>query len=111
MRPDLETATNRVAALRARLVGMPDDDALVQEIEDALCAGYVEALAGDAWTTQTERRLQALIDDDSIAGRGRALRLVAREHGDVQHLLITLRRELAALRRQHDRLRSRSVSS
>jgi len=110
MRPDIESATQRVVAVRARLAGMPDDDALVNEIEDALCQGYVEALAGDAWVTHTELRLQELIDDDSIVDRGRELRLVAREHGAAQHSLITLRRELAALRRLRDRSSSRSVS-
>jgi hypothetical protein len=37
--------------------------------------GYAEALAGDAWLTDNERRLHELIDDASLAARGRELRL------------------------------------
>ena len=87
----MRLAIARVRSTSEQLAGLPARDVAIQEIEDALCEGYAEALAGDAWLTDNERRLHELIDDASLAARGRELR-----------------RELAELRRQHDRVRSGS---
>ncbi len=43
MRPDIESATERVVALRLRVAGLSVVDVPVREIEDALCEGYAEA--------------------------------------------------------------------
>jgi hypothetical protein len=110
MRPNVQSATDRVIAIRARLTGEPQRDVSMREREDALSEGYAEALAGDAWLASTEHRLHQLIDDVSIPVRGRDLRLLMREHDDVQRSVIALRRELAGLRREHDRLLERSHS-
>jgi len=48
MRPDIESATERVVALRLRVAGLSVVDMPVREIEDALCEGYAEALTADA---------------------------------------------------------------
>ena len=108
MRPDIEAAIARALALRARLRGLPNGDVSPQEIEDTLCEGYAEALAGDAWLMRTERRRHELIDDPSCSPRGRDLRALTSEHGRFQRDLVALRRELAELRREHDRLRAES---
>lgn len=108
MRPDIETAVEHVAAARVRLGRAPLGEVDAQEIEDALCKGYAQALAGDAWLAQTEQRLHELIEDRSRPVRGRDVRALAAEHGDFQHGLIALRRELAAMRREHDRLLERA---
>lgn len=108
MCPDVQLAIARVRSTSERLAGLPARDVAIQEIEDALCEGYAEALAGDAWLTDNERRLHELIDDASLAVRGRELRLLARAHAEFQCGVIELRRELAELRRQHDRVRSGS---
>jgi len=82
------------------------------EIDDALSEGYAQALAADAWLMRTEQRLHELIDDASLAARGRDLRALSGELARVQRRLAELRRELEALRRDNDRLRTRShVSS
>ncbi len=106
MHPDLEAATQRVIAARARLVDLPPDGVRRQDVEDELCEGYAHALAGDAWLADSERRLHELIDDTALPVRGRELRALAAEHAEVQRSVISLRRELAALRREHDRLRA-----
>lgn len=111
MRPDVEAATERVLSARARLGRAPERDDLSDDVEDALCEGYAQALAGDAWLTDGERRLHELIDDTSLAFRGREVRELAREHADFQRQVINLRYELEALRREHDRLRSRSSAA
>lgn len=111
MRPDVETATERVAAVRARLACLPPLDLHVQEIDDALCEGYAQALAGDAWLTRTERRLHELIDDPSLAVAGSELRALAGERGVLERSVIALREELAALRHEHERLGTGSPAS
>lgn len=108
MRPEIGTATDRAAAVRARLARTADPDLLAEEVENALCGGYAQALAGDAWLAESERRLHDLIDDSTIELRGRDLRALMREHGAVQRRIIALRCELEALRREHDRQRSGS---
>jgi hypothetical protein len=108
MPPDVRTATDRVIAIRARLCGEPAREGSWQECDDALSEGYAQALAGDAWLARTEQRLHELIDDTSIPVRGRDLRMLMREHGDVERALIELRRELDSLRREHDRLYQRA---
>ncbi len=111
MHSDVEAATQRVIATRARVVGLRADGVLRQEVEDELCAGYAHALAGDAWLADSERRLHELIDDVSLPVRGRELRALAAEHAKFQRSVIELRRELAALRREYDRLRAGAGAS
>ena len=108
MRPDLETATERVMATRVRLARSPDPEPWWPEIEDALGEGYAEALAADAWLAQAGRRLRALIDDASGAVGGRELRTLAGERAEFERGLLALREELAALRKLHYGLRARS---
>ena len=110
MRSDVEAATERIVAIRARLAGLPDGAVPADDIEDALCAGYAEALAGDAWLTHAEERLHELIDDPTTPIRAREIRRLSREHRDYQHSVIALRRELEALRQQRRRLRPRTTS-
>lgn len=74
----------------------------MEEIEDALCAGYAGALAGDAWCMRTERALSELVGAASAV----ALCEVASERKRVQGELSALRRELGELRRDRDRLRA-----
>lgn len=106
MRPDVVTAIDRAVAVRARLARSPDPTQLADEVEDALCEGYAQALAGDAWLAERERRLHELIDDMTSEIRGRDVRALVHEHGDFQRRVITLRRELESLLRDHDRLRA-----
>jgi hypothetical protein len=105
MRPDIDTALQRVSAVRARVADL-GDRVSVQEIEDELCDGYAQALEGDAWLTHADDQLHAIILDIASPVRGRRLRVLAAEHGEFQRSVIALRRELAALRREHDRLRA-----
>jgi len=110
MRPDLHAATESVVALRARVTHACDADLPLAEIHDALSTGYAQALAADAWLTETDQRLHELIDDDSIAVHARKLRTTARDHSLFQTELIALRGELAALRAEYDDLLSRSAA-
>jgi hypothetical protein len=110
MRPDVQSATDRVIAIRARLRGEPGREGSLKECDDALSEGYAQALTADAWLARTEQRLHELIDDTSIPVRGRDLRMLVREHGEVERAVIELRRELDGLRRDHDRLQARSHS-
>jgi hypothetical protein len=104
MRPDLESAIARVIALRAEVAELPAAEAPLLRIEDALCAGYAQALEGDAWLSEIEQRLQVCFEDTSLDAR-RELRRLAVEHAEFMRRVIALRRELAGLRRAHDRLR------
>ncbi len=97
---------DRTARLRAASAGAGSSEALLEEIEDALCAGYAEALTGDAWSMRTEQRLRELVDDVLTATGGRELRAVAKEHARFQGELVALRRHLAELRHNRDRLRA-----
>ena len=110
MRPDLATMIDRVIALRAQARERPlaDDEVLLEEIEDTLTEGYAHALAGDAWSTRSEQRLHELINDSESPVRGRELRSLAAEHGRFQREVVALRRELAELRHDRDRLRAGS---
>lgn len=103
MRPEVETATARVIALHERLADSPADVPL-QKLEDELCVGYAHALAGDAWLAEIEQHMQALVSDCSLDAR-RDLNSIAIEHAEFQRSVVALRRELARLRREHDRLR------
>ena len=110
MRPELATMTERVAALRERSAAPAAAEAVLDEIEDALAEGYAQALAGDAWSMRSEQRLHDLISSvDPV--RGGDLRTLAGDHTRFQHDLIELRRELAALRRERDRLRATTQAS
>lgn len=104
MHPDLVTIVGRIGALRERSARAAGAQALLLEIEDALAEGYSHALAGDAWSMRVEQRLQELLTNADVPVRGRELRMLASDHDRVQHDLIALRRELAALRRDRDRL-------
>jgi hypothetical protein len=111
MRPDVQSATDRVIAIRARLRRDPGRESSLDETEDALSEGYAQALAGDAWLAQSEQRLHELIDDASIPVRGRDLRVLVHDHGEIERCVIELRRELEGLRREHERLHERSHSN
>ncbi len=108
MRPDVEAATERAVAMCARLARTSERSALAEDVEDVLCDGYAQALAGDAWLAERERRLHDLIEEPSIEFRAHDLRALIGEHRDFQHGVIALRFELEALRREHHRLRARS---
>lgn len=104
MAPDLATMIERVAALRAQ-VRARSGGALLAEIEDTLTEGYAHALSGDAWSMRSEQRLHDLIHSESPV-RGRELRALAYEHARFQGDVIALRRELAELRHDRDRLQA-----
>ncbi len=104
MAPDLPAMIERTTRLRATLAGSPLSEALLEEIEDALCAGYAGALSGDAWSMRTERRLRELVGDGLTPARRRELRAVASESERLAHDLVVLRQELAELRHDRDRL-------
>lgn len=105
MRTDLMTMTERVIALRHRVRRPATSDALFAEIEDTLTEGYAHALSGDAWSMRSEQRLHELISDVESPVRGKEIRALANEHAAVQRDVIALRRELAELRQDRDRLR------
>jgi len=105
MCPDVEAATQRVVAMRASLADGAGDIG-VGEIEDELCAGYAHALEGDAWLTQAEARLHDLIDDTSSPAHGHELRALAATRSAMRGEVDALRRELALLHCEHDRLRA-----
>ena len=105
MPPDLATVIERVAALRAQARDRRGWDAtLLAQIEDMLTEGYAHALDGDAWSMRSEERLHELIADTDSIVRGRELRTLAGEHARFQRDVIALRRELAELRHDRDRL-------
>ena len=104
MRPDLATMTERVTLLRQHCAAGAPVPALLEQIEDVLSEGYGEALAGDAWSISSEKRLQQLISERGQPFRGQRLRWLAYEHARFQRELIGLRRELAELRRDRERL-------
>jgi len=110
MRPDLATMIERVIALRAQAHerARSADEFLLDEIEDVLTEGYAYALAGDAWSMRSEQRLHELINDAQSPVRGRDVRSLAAEHGRLQREVVALRRELAELRHERDRLRAGS---
>ena len=97
----------RVAALRVQARGRTAPDALLAEIENTLTEGYAHALSGDAWSTRSEQRLHDLISNSDSPVRGRELRALATEHARFQNDVIALRRELAELRNDRDRLKAR----
>ena len=104
MDPDLTPISDRVAEMCARAERFADGPGLLEEIESVLCDGYAEALAGDAWSARTERRMQELIIAIPAPGAARELRGLSRRHGDFQVRLVLLRRRLVALRAEFDRL-------
>ena len=107
MRPDLASIIERVETLRAQTRARADraDEALLEQIEDLLTEGYACALDGDAWSMRSER-LHELISDSGSPVRGRELRKLASEHARFQREIVALRRELAELRHDRDRLRA-----
>jgi hypothetical protein len=111
MRPDLTTVIERVAELRERAHAGAPDVRLLAEIEDTLTEGYAHALAGDAWSMRSEQRLHELISDADSPVRGRELRSLAGEHARFQNDVMSLRRELAALRHDRDRLAATHAAS
>ena len=98
--------TARVAQLRAETAARARSDVSRAKIADVLTEGYARALAGDAWAMRAERQLHDLLCDSASPNRGVSLRALMREHASFQAELMTLRRELAALRRQHRAARS-----
>src|SRR3954449_6533338 len=98
MDPDLTPISDRVAELCARAERFAGGPALLEEIESVLCDGYAEALAGDAWSARTERRMQELIVAIPAAGAARELRTLSRRHGDFQVRLVLLRRRVLGRR-------------
>lgn len=107
MKPDLAVAIEKVIGLREEAARGVPCDALLAQIEDGLSEGYAEALAADAWSLRVEEQLHGLIGDTVAPGRFR-LRALALEHVRFQRELISLRSELAGLRRDRDRLSVRS---
>lgn len=103
MRPNIESVTAHIAAIRAGLLDAPDRMPL-QEVEDALCDGYTLALTADAWLTERSERMQKLLDDSSATVRGRELRELAGESAHVRRSVVDLRDELETLRHERDRL-------
>ena len=110
MHPDLTPISDRVQALSERAGRATSDLVLLSEIETTLCDGYAEALEGDAWSAQMERRMQELIVQIPAAGAARELRVVAKRHGDFQVHLVLLRRRLVRLRAEFDRLGAGSAA-
>ena len=108
MRPDLVNIIERVEALRAQtdVRAGEADEALLAQIEDLLTEGYAYALDGDAWSMRSEERLHELINDTDSIVRGRELRQLASEHARFQREVVALRRELAELRHDRDRVRA-----
>lgn len=104
MRPDLTPASERVARLRDEASRPAPRASLLDEIEDALSEGYAQALEGDAWAIDTEHRLHELMTDGDVPLRGSRLRALAGEHARFEAKVHRLRRDLAALRRDRDRL-------
>ena len=103
MRPNIESVTAHITAIRVRLQDAPDRMAL-EEVEDALCDGYTLALTADAWLTERSERMQELLDDSSTAVRGHELREMAGDSAHVRRSVIDLRDELETLRHERDRL-------
>ena len=103
----------RVEALRAQagVRAGGADDALLAQIEDMLTEGYAHALDGDAWSMRSEERLHELISDAGSVIRGRELRQLAAEHARFQREIVALRRELAELRHDRDRMQALARSS
>ena len=108
MHPDLNPISDRVDELCSRAERATADASLLAEIERTLCDGYAEALAADAWSARTERRMQELIVAIPAPGAARELRTVSRHHGDFQVRLVLLRRRLVRLRTEFDRLGARA---
>lgn len=102
--------SERVVKLRLEAAGIVQSEALLAQMEDALSEGYGLALAGDAWLMRFEERLHEIIDDASSPVRGGALRTVASEHARFERDLIGLRRELARLRGERDRVHARTFA-
>lgn len=113
MRPDLATMIGRVEVLRRQIRGRADsmDTTLLAQIEDMLTEGYAHALDGDAWSMRSEERLHELISDSGSVVRGRELRQLAAEHARFQREIVALRRELAELRHDRDRMQALARSS
>lgn len=102
--------TERVVALRDRVRRPAASEALSAEIEETLTEGYAHALSGDAWSMRSEQRLHDIINDPDSPARGKEIRALANEHAAVQRDIFSLRRELAELRQDRDRLRTGSAA-
>jgi hypothetical protein len=87
---------DRIRALTARARRASSDQVLLVEIEDLLSQGYAEALSGEARMVALEERLDEILDTGDES-RARELRLVVREHRDVEGTVARLRRALAEL--------------
>ena len=108
MRRDLVKMTQRVSRLRAHAAEDAPSETLLSMIDDLLTEGYAHALAADAWSMRAEQRLHELISGPPVAARGDRLRSLSHAQTSCQRDLMALRRELAALRLDRDRLHARS---
>jgi hypothetical protein len=106
MAPDLPSMTDRLAGLREQVAHPGAGPALLAQVEDALTEGYACALSADDWTARAERRLHDLLTDTDVPVRARDLRELTTQHTRLQRELVALRRELAALWHDRDRLRT-----
>lgn len=105
VRRDIELLTDRVAAARARLAGLAAAELPARELDDMLGDGYAVALAGDAWVAQSQQRLDELLENAAVLARSRRdLHAHTRERLELQRSVAGLRRELAALRVDVDKL-------
>jgi hypothetical protein len=88
---------DRIATLRerSRTAAVGAEEMLV-EIEAVLCDGYAEALAGEGRLVRLEERLDEILDrgDES---RARELRVIVRDHRDVEAAVLRLRSALAGM--------------
>jgi hypothetical protein len=103
MRPDVETATRRVADTRARLTDLTDSQVTAQEIEVALGDGYAVALEGDAWIMHADQRFAELVRHPSGTVSGRDVRTFGRELRAFAEDVAALRHELALLHETQQR--------
>lgn len=104
MSPDLTALIWRITQLREDLARSSASRELMADIDDVLTEGYARALTGEAWSTRTEHRLHELITDATTHIQAGELREIAADHATFQRDLIELRRELAELWHERDRL-------
>jgi hypothetical protein len=93
---DSASLLDRIAALTTRARLSASNPALLAEIEDLLSQGYADALSGEARMVALEERLDEILDAGDET-RARELRLVVREHRDVEGAVARLRRALSEL--------------
>jgi hypothetical protein len=100
----------RLERLAVRADSSSGDAELLAEIEDALSAGYADALSGEGRLVQLEDRLDALLNSSGEA-RAEELRRIVTEHRALERSVARLRAALEPLRRQFVALGGASVSA